>query len=337
MSDAPSITRDFVLRPGFAAVLRTLSTLIDEDTGHLRRDLAQARELVRDAIESLATAFRALDVETTEQKDLVQSLLAGAANAEELTIGAFIVEIGLVVRELGDVMATNAAAGASGTEKMGALVLELEEVFRLLSKMDAIALQAHILAINAQLEAARAGTAGDGFAVVATEVRRLAGSSQELNDALGANVQRARKSIGDTRDLLAEVGRKGETDGTRARQRSELLLARLGDLDAHMKDVLDRVERITQGVQARVATAIRALQFEDMVTQILQSAERRVKRLAYASAVAARLAEALAHTEDEALAPTLAAHVRALERALAKEIRSPVAQTSVAEGSVELF
>jgi methyl-accepting chemotaxis protein len=53
-------------------------------------------------------------------------------------------------------------------------------VFQQLKEMDEISFQTNILAINASIEAARAGTAGEGFAIISEEVRRLASRSTEF-------------------------------------------------------------------------------------------------------------------------------------------------------------
>lgn len=81
-----------------------------------------------------------------------------------------------------------------------------------------------------------------------------------------------------------------------------------------------------------VGAAVRALQFEDMVTQLLSSAERRIRRLE-------RAMEMLA---SEELVAGGSGQVEGLRRILDELASgtaggSPVAQTSVDEGSVELF
>ena len=106
----------------------------------------------------------------------------------------------------------------SGREKMDTSLVSLEELTTLIIELDKkidkmnaetqqigevlggvqdIVERTHILATNASIEAARAGTAGDGFRVIANEVRNLAGGSrkaiQEVERFLTANAGETRK------------------------------------------------------------------------------------------------------------------------------------------------
>jgi hypothetical protein len=93
-----------------------------------------------------------------------------------------------------------------------------------LKEIDAINMQVHLLSVNAQIEAARAGAAGRSFAVVAMSMGELSGRTQKVADGLASEVQR---DIGE----MTQISRQLSTD---------VRGGRLSDLALNNIDLIDR-------------------------------------------------------------------------------------------------
>ncbi|MEM8876975.1 MAG: methyl-accepting chemotaxis protein, partial [Pseudomonadota bacterium] len=170
---------------------------------------------VRATTESLdGTARKLTDVaqETTHRSGTVaenssvasQNVQTAAAAAEELSasIGEISRQLaettGTVGRATETVSATNVKVEslAQGAQKIG-------DVVKLISE---IAEQTNLLALNATIEAARAGEAGKGFAVVASEVKSLASQTARATEEIGTQVGAIQSSTTEAVDAIRVIG-----------------------------------------------------------------------------------------------------------------------------------
>lgn len=137
------------------------------------------------------------------------------------------------------------------TEKAG-------EISKIIKTIDDIAFQTNILALNASIEAARAGAAGKGFAVVADEVGNLAKKSQEaagdtaklIEDTIAA-VQKGAGITDETAAALKEVSESFRKIDALVSQIS----AASEEQSAQVKQVTEGIDQISSVVQTNSATA----------------------------------------------------------------------------------
>lgn len=109
-----------------------------------------------------------------------------------------------------------------------ALAQFTQRIDDIITSVSEIAIQSNLLALNASIEAARAGTHGRGFAVVADEVRSLSQQSTQAAKQVRAILGEIQAAMKDT-VRATEEGLKGVDAGVAVTQQAEALIAQLAD------------------------------------------------------------------------------------------------------------
>jgi methyl-accepting chemotaxis protein len=176
--------------------------------------IARNATAVGQASEELASVSQQLfgNAHETSTQSSVVSSASEQVHANVRLVAASAQEVGESIREV----AHNAqeAAGVARTavrvaERANSTVLQLgastEQIENVLEVITSIAEQTNILALNAEIEAARAGDAGKGFAVVANEVKELARETARATGDINRRIEAIRDTSREAVATIAEI------------------------------------------------------------------------------------------------------------------------------------
>ncbi len=181
-------------------------------TGPINRiinGLNDGADQVNDAAEQVSTASQQLAAGASEQ---ASSLEETSSALEEIT--AMTRTNASRAQEANELSAQSHRDASSGNETMGAISESSGQINKIIKVIEEIAFQTNLLALNAAVEAARAGEHGKGFAVVADEVRNLAqraaAASREITGLIEDSVSRAREGTNAMEAIVGGVAKVSE-------------------------------------------------------------------------------------------------------------------------------
>ena len=226
----------------------------------LRADFNATADSLREAISTISTATDGIgqgsDQIAHAADDLSRRTEQQAANLEETAAALDVITN--TVREMAVnagaaaaiVVTTRDAAEASGrvvhdaVEAMGKIKASSDQIGNIIGVIDEIAFQTSLLALNAGVEAARAGDAGRGFAVVASEVRGLAQRSAEAAKEIKTLISAS------TLQVESGVGLVGETGAA-----LKGIIAKVAKMEGLVREISSAAKEQATGI-AEVNTAV---------------------------------------------------------------------------------
>ncbi|GGY10750.1 methyl-accepting chemotaxis protein [Paludibacterium paludis] len=231
---------------------------------------------------SMAASIEQLTVSITHLSEHARD--ARALSEESGSLSADGGEV--ISRAVGEMREINRTVDQAA-ESIDELTAKTEAISSIMQVIRDVADQTNLLALNAAIEAARAGEAGRGFAVVADEVRKLsertATSTQEIAGMIGdvqtgstASRERMNEAVDRAKTGLALAEQGGESIG-RIRQSASGVVGVVQDISSALneqgiasQDIARHVEQIAQMAQVNAETASRTSDSVERMGQVTE-------------------------------------------------------------------
>jgi len=318
---------------GLADVLGVLDRALDRDVEGIEAEIHRVQNLIGEAVAELSRNFNRLHGIAKSQAELLEASLSADASSSASVAGDKTPAEAL--QSFMDALvhvSSQSVAMANDTERM---LGHLHGIFRVLEEARTLAEQTNLLALNASIEAARAGEAGRGFAVVADEVRKLSQRSAEFNEQIRERVEETREAVARVQENARALAAVDLEQTTREKERIGETLKRAEAARSEIRAKLKtELAPINEELKRAVGDAVRSLQFEDISSQALGAAVEAIARL---TDLRVEVANAVRQKNGRGTLSHLAERLKTLEKRFPETARRRVSQTSMKQGTVELF
>ncbi len=253
------LTIDKDYRGEFLPIQNALRQILDALNDALYH-IGQTAQNVSDESSRVAAGAQSLSDGVVQQASTVEELFAGIQDISG--------QVGLTSEDAGKAREFAMKAGEQlkvCSQKMDALTASIADISESSKKISGItkaiediSFQTNILALNASVEAARAGTAGKGFAVVADEVQRLASKSAEsaknITELIEASTQLVQYGTSLSKETTQALS--GVVDSS---QQSAAIVEHIAESaqmqSSSLRQLTEGMERISAVVQTNAGTA----------------------------------------------------------------------------------
>jgi len=250
----------------------------------LENDMLEAQEIIRASVNKLSGSLTGLESQSSDQRQILRSLIdemlqmTGSDNShvqEQAGLQRFFDETNSLINEFVSKMNQLRSTSQSVAESFQEMQNQLGRITTMLNDVAGITKQTDLLALNAAIEAARAGEAGRGFAVVADEVRNLAARTGDFNTDIRQALADILKSLQQVGVRIADATNIDMSIAEKSQGTLHDIGAELLELTGKARQHSSHITAVTEQMHQLTQEGVMAMQFEDIVTQMISRISQR--------------------------------------------------------------
>lgn len=267
-------------------VVGMLEELVRESELELKEgnsELDRVKDLLQHAINELVQRFGEMNTHIQSQRDLAISIVSAMASNNKDTDGVsfseFVSNTSKTMEAFVDNTIKTSKIAMGLVETMETIDKDVNAIIAILGEIESIAKQTNLLALNAAIEAARAGEAGRGFAVVADEVRALSQRTNQFSHQIRSHMDGVHSSLAVAHQSIYTVASMDMNFALQSKLSVHSTMIRIGEINQTMVGTAQLIDEHAGHVAIEVNAAVTALQFQDMTSQLIGHAQDRISNI----------------------------------------------------------
>jgi methyl-accepting chemotaxis protein len=230
------------------------------------RQLSESITDVQNSVESVCGSFNAIS-EMTKSSVQRSSDLIDESGSQGKGVRPLIEAARSIIGRLLAQSEESHARQVEMANKIESVEHEVRSIKKIVDKIYSMSQSLKVLAINATIEASRAGAAGRTFAVVAGETKKVAASAGEMNSAIQSISNHLEDEIRSIAEGIRHRAESGHREVESARETANDTLSKLSIASDEMTIGIERASQEANKVTDLIRSAIISLQFQDNVSQ----------------------------------------------------------------------
>lgn len=245
-------------------------------------EMARIGDLLHEATGKLLSSFSNINAHIQAQRDHAIAILdamQGKGDDGGINFNVFVAETSQTLESFVDNIVGTSKTAVGLVETMDTINSQVSSVLNILGEIESISKQTNLLALNAAIEAARAGEAGRGFAVVADEVRALSQRTNQFSSEIRSHMDGVHDSLRHAQSDIQAVASMDMNFALQSKQRVQDTMVKLEKVNQGTGSIAMAIDGHAEQVAHEVNNAVTALQFQDVTSQILEQVRVRVEQL----------------------------------------------------------